>query len=132
MDNQKMEDEAIDMSFLSDIMMARYEEIFELVQTDLVRYQKEGRLPGGVLLSGGGAQVEHITVLAKDIFKLATYKAKDLVVQIPEISNSLDLLNLIGLYIRSNKYYQPKGRGFKMNMDFSFFGKIIDFFKQLF
>lgn len=132
MDNQKMEDDAIDMSFLSDIMMARYEEIFELIQADLIRYQKEGRLPGGVLLLGGGSQVEHITVLGKDVFKLATYKAKDLVVQIPEISSSLDLLNLIGLYVWSNKYYQPKWRGMKFHMDFSFFGKIVDFFKQLF
>lgn len=130
--HQKMEDESIDMSFLSDIMVARYEEIFELIQTDLVRYQKDGRLPGGVLLSGGGSQIDHITVLAKDIFKLATYKAKDLVVQIPEVSSNLDLLNLIGLYVRSTKYYQPKGRGLKLNMDFSFVGKIVDFFKQLF
>jgi cell division protein FtsA len=110
MGQPKLEDETIDRGFLSDIMVARYEEIFELIQKDLVRYQKDGRLPGGVLLSGGASQAEHVTVLAKEVFKLATYRAKDLAVQIPEISTSLDLLNLIGLYVWSMKYYQPKGR----------------------
>lgn len=76
-------------------MLARYEEIFELIQKDLVRYQKDGRLPGGVVLLGGGAQVENITVLAKDIFKLATYKAKDTTLKLQDLSRSLEWLNTL-------------------------------------
>ncbi|MDP2669578.1 MAG: cell division FtsA domain-containing protein [bacterium] len=39
------ETDTIDKRFLTDIMTARYEEIFELVQEDLVKHQKDGRLP---------------------------------------------------------------------------------------
>jgi cell division ATPase FtsA len=52
MDNRMMEDESVDIRFLSDIMVARYEEIFELINEDLILHQKDGRLPGGVILTG--------------------------------------------------------------------------------
>ena len=132
MDNTHIEDDSVDMWFLSEIMLARYEEIFELIQKDLVRYQKDGRLPGGVVLLGGGAQVENITVLAKDVFKLATYKAKDATLKLQDLSRSLEWLNTLWMYVWANKYYQPKGRGLKFNMDFSFLSWITDFFKKLF
>ena len=45
MDNRMLEDESVDMRFLSDIMIARYEEIFELINEDLMLHQKDGRLP---------------------------------------------------------------------------------------
>ncbi|USN56149.1 MAG: hypothetical protein H6765_08405 [Candidatus Peribacteria bacterium] len=51
-------DDAVDSSFLSDIMIARYEEIFELISEDLQQNEKDGRLPGGVILIGGAAKVD--------------------------------------------------------------------------
>ena len=45
MDNRVFEDESVDLRFLSDIMVARYEEIFELINEDLILHQKDGRLP---------------------------------------------------------------------------------------
>lgn len=44
------EDASIDKGFLSDIMIARYEQIFEIIQEDLQNHDKEGRLPGGVII----------------------------------------------------------------------------------
>ena len=45
------EEDTIDKRFLNDIMTARYEEIFELIQDDLVKHQKDGRLPAGVVIT---------------------------------------------------------------------------------
>jgi cell division protein FtsA len=132
MDSVHVEDDTVDMAFLSEIVLARYEEIFELIQTDLVRYQKDWRLPGGVVMLGGGAQIENVTFLAKDVFKLATYKAKDTVLKLPELSHSSEWLNTLGIYVWVNKYHQPRSRWFKFSMDFKFFHGIAEFFRKIF
>ncbi len=41
-------DDSLDMRFLSDIITARYEEIFNKINSHLVKLNKDGRLPGGV------------------------------------------------------------------------------------
>jgi len=82
MDSRTLDDESVDMRFLSDIMIARYEEIFEIINEDLIHHHKDGRLPGGVILVGGAAKVPGLLVLAKDVFKLATFKAQDSILQL--------------------------------------------------
>jgi cell division protein FtsA len=132
MDWPHVEDETVDMAFLSEIVLARYEEIFELIQTDLVRYQKDGRLPWGVVMLWWGAQVENVTLLAKEVFKLATYKAKDGVLRLPELTHSSEWLNALWLYVWVNKYHHPRSRWFKFSMDFKFLHGIADFFRKIF
>jgi len=46
------ENSPVDMLFLSDIINARYEEIFMKVNNHLIQLEKDGKLPGGVLLIG--------------------------------------------------------------------------------
>jgi cell division protein FtsA len=46
------ENSPVDMLFLSDIINARYEEIFNKVNNHLIQLEKDGKLPGGVLLIG--------------------------------------------------------------------------------
>jgi cell division protein FtsA len=125
------EDEAIDVRFLSDIMIARYEEIFELIQEDLQSYDKDGRLPGGVILIGGGAKVEHLTTLAKDVFKLATFRGHDKVVKLGELSQNLQFINLLGDYVRANKYHTGKKSMFSFSMKFGLFERIRSLIKHL-
>jgi len=125
------ETDTIDKRFLTDIMTARYEEIFELVQEDLVKHQKDGRLPAWVLLVWGATKVDNLLTLAKDVFKLATFKAKEQTGAFGDASTHLQLITLLGLYHRVQKYYQKSSkRGIKMS--FGFLGKMKDFFKQLF
>ena len=45
MDNRILEEDTVDIRFLSDIMIARYEEILELINEDLILHAKDGRLP---------------------------------------------------------------------------------------
>lgn len=125
------QEDTIDKRFLNDIMTARYEEIFELIQEDLIKHQKEGRLPAGVVITWGAAKVDNILVLAKDIFKLATFSAKEQTQAFGDASSHPQLINLLGIYLWIQKYHKrtPK-RGLKMN--FSIFAKVKEFMQQLF
>jgi len=132
MDNRTIEDESIDVRFLSDIMIARYEEIFELIQQDLIKRWKDWRLPGWVFLTGWASRVEGLLVLAKDVFKLASFQAKDKQLRLWDLSQNAQFLSLIGNNVWVEKYDQGRGRWFSMNFNFWFLSKIADFFKQLF
>ena len=56
---------------INEIVEARLEEIFEGVQYHLKKAGRAGRLPGGVVLVGGGAKLKHITEYAKESLGLA-------------------------------------------------------------
>lgn len=55
---------------VSQIIEARLQEVFELVNKELKKINREGLLPAGAVLTGGGAKVPGIVDLAKDVLKL--------------------------------------------------------------
>jgi cell division protein FtsA len=55
---------------ISEITEARMEEVFKIVRDDLRRVGKDTLLPAGIVLTGGGAKLAGIDVLAKECFKL--------------------------------------------------------------
>jgi cell division protein FtsA len=55
---------------LGKIIEARVCEIFELVDKEIKKVSKQGLLPGGIVLTGGGAKLPGIIDLAKKEFKL--------------------------------------------------------------
>lgn len=67
-------DKASDVSFtkknLVDIIEPRVSEIFDLIQKELKKIGRQELLPGGVILSGGGAKLSKIKELAKQQLKL--------------------------------------------------------------
>lgn len=56
---------------INEIVEARLEEIFEGVQHHLKKAGRAGKLPGGVLLVGGGSKLKHIADYAKESLGLA-------------------------------------------------------------
>lgn len=56
---------------IDEIVEARLEEIFELIQKELKHAGKAGQLPSGVVLTGGGANLKHIADYAKQNLGLA-------------------------------------------------------------
>jgi cell division protein FtsA len=50
---------------LNNIVDARLEEIFQMIRAELKRIGKDGMLPGGVVLTGGGAKLAGIEEVAK-------------------------------------------------------------------
>lgn len=55
---------------LSKIIEARVCEIFELTDKEIKKVSKQGLLPGGIVITGGGAKLPGIVELAKKSFKL--------------------------------------------------------------
>lgn len=55
---------------LAEVIEARVEQIFDFINEELKLIGKYGKLPGGVVLYGGGANLPHILDLAKDKLKL--------------------------------------------------------------
>lgn len=56
---------------LSHIIASRLQEIFGLVQKELKKTGRQGKLPSGIVLCGGGAKLPGVAELAKKEFKLA-------------------------------------------------------------
>ena len=103
-------DTEMDIVFLTEIINARYEEIFLKINQHLERIEKDGRLPWGILLIGWGAKMQNLDYLAKNVFKLATFYGKDLLVDIWDLSLNIQFINLLGVYYWSNKYMDVSSR----------------------
>ncbi len=131
-DNRTIEDEAIDIRFLSDIMIARYEEIFELIQQDLIKRWKDWRLPWWVLLIGGASKVENLLWLAKDVFKLASFVWEERNLDLWDLSHNQHFISLLWNYTWFQKYDMWRSKWFSFNLNFGLVSKVKDFFKQLF
>ena len=123
-------DSTVDILFLSDIINARYEEIFNRINKHLQNLEKEWRLAGGVILIGWASKMINLDLLSKDIFKLATFYGKDNVMNLWDISWNIVFTNVLWAYYRSNKYTEGRKWNFKINFDFV--GNIGKFFKDLF
>ncbi|MBU1130647.1 cell division protein FtsA [Patescibacteria group bacterium] len=58
---------------IAEITQARCEEIFGLIDKELKKINRSGLLPGGVILTGGGAKLPDLIELAKEKFKLPVF-----------------------------------------------------------
>jgi cell division protein FtsA len=58
------------------IVEARLEEIMELVDKELKQIDRSGKLPGGVVLVGGGANLKNIAEYAKEALRLPAREAR--------------------------------------------------------
>jgi len=54
-----------------DIVEPRVSEILDLVQKELKKINKQQQLPGGIVLTGGGAKIPKIRELTKETLKLS-------------------------------------------------------------
>lgn len=131
-DEERMKDEAIDVWFLSDIIAARYEEIFEKINQRLIDVGRDGKLPWWVVLIWWWSKITNLDKLAKNIFKLAVFYGKDKVLNIWDLSWNQQFLNLLWVYVWWKKYGEVQWGWFNFKMNFSFVSKITKFFKDLF
>lgn len=63
---------SVSRRFIADIIESRLAEILDLVNNELKAHGRQGRLPGGVVLVGGGAKVPGLTDLARQVLKLSS------------------------------------------------------------
>lgn len=55
---------------LDEIIEARLSDMFELIDNHLKKIGRNGLLPAGIIVVGGGAKVEHLERLARDTLKI--------------------------------------------------------------
>lgn len=60
------EENKVSKKLISEIIEARLVEIFSLVKKDLKKIDRDGKLPAGLVLTGGGAKLPGLVDLAKD------------------------------------------------------------------
>jgi cell division protein FtsA len=64
------EEQAVMRSYVVEIIEARLEEIFSMVNNELKKIRRDGKLPAGVVLTGGGSNLPGLAEFAKHQFKL--------------------------------------------------------------
>jgi cell division protein FtsA len=55
---------------LAEIIQARYQEILSLVKTELIAIGRDGKLPAGAIITGGGAKIPSVIELAREVLAL--------------------------------------------------------------
>jgi len=66
----KQEEGRVSVKHIAEIVEARMEEILDLVNKELKRINKDGQLPAGAVLTGGGAKLPGVIELAKKQLRL--------------------------------------------------------------
>ena len=66
----KQEEGRVSVKHVAEIVEARLEEIFDLVNKELKKINKDGQLPAGEILTGGGAKLPGVVELAKKQLRL--------------------------------------------------------------
>ena len=115
--------EKVAKKFLAEIIEARLSEIFDLVIKRLKEIDRFGKLPGGVVLYGGGANMPFIVELAKEKFKLPVRLANPDIEWYRE-NPDLSFIPVLGLL--NLKFQEENG---PIMMENKFFKKIRDFLK---
>lgn len=64
------EENRISQQLVAEIVEARLEEIFDYVTKELKRIDRDGKLPAGIVLTGGGAALPGVTEFAKHYLRL--------------------------------------------------------------
>ncbi|PID32806.1 cell division protein FtsA [Candidatus Saccharibacteria bacterium] len=131
-DEQNLE---FDTDDIDEAVTARLEEIFESVENELKKAGKAEQLPSGVVLIGGGANMQSIADFVRDKLNLAAKVGKpsemsglsDKVGQ-PEFSVALGLM----LIDNENMGQKSKKKSDKNNSSGSFMASMNDFIKNIF
>ncbi len=92
-----------------EIINARLDEIFTLVDKELASVSRSGLLPAGVVLSGGGAKLKNITEFSKKKFKLPSSVGipMSFLTPIEKINDPLYAV-ATGLVLWADHYYSAK------------------------
>lgn len=106
------EDQSTLRSYVLEIIEARLEEIFSLVQGELKKINRDGKLPSGVVLTGGGANLPGILDFSKKYLRLpATLgKAQNIDTVIDRVEDT-SFASAVGLLFWAQKFNSPSSQG---------------------
>ena len=125
----KNEEGEVSKKYIAEIIEARLSEIFSMIKEELRKIDRDGMLPAGAVLTGGGSQLKGIVDEAKENLKLPAQ------VGLPalQLSGMIDKLEdpvyaqAIGLVLWG---IEEGGKGFPRVSVSNIPSKVKDFFKQ--
>jgi cell division protein FtsA len=99
---------------VAEIIQARLEEIFSLVNKELRKIGRDGQLPAGAVICGGGAKLEGLIDLAKKELRLPTSLGSPVNAS-SVIDRALDpaFSTAVGLVLWGSEYIKPGVKVFK-------------------
>lgn len=112
--------ESFKLDEISTYARARAEEIFLYLNKELRKIGKNSQLPGGAVLIGGGASLNGIDDVAKDVLKLPIFKYtfdRKTIEFVPDYNNDPSFINSIALaaytlyHSEENNYSNKINRG---------------------
>jgi cell division protein FtsA len=124
---------SISRKFMNEIIQARYEEIFHHIVMELKKVGRDGMLPEGIVITGGGAKMRWLVDLARTYMRLpASIGVPDQVEWVSGTSISDPIYSsVVGNLLLIQKYGTAK-RPFKVNFSLgSAFGSLKNIFKKI-
>jgi cell division protein FtsA len=107
----KQEEGRVSVKHISEIIEARLEEIFDLVNKELKRINKDGQLPAGVILTGGGAKLPGVVELAKKQLRLpVVIGSPGSVVTVIDRVDDPQFATAVGLVLWANEFLLGSSR----------------------
>jgi cell division protein FtsA len=90
--------EFVKKQFVNEIVESRMEEIMQLIDNDLKKIDRNGKLPAGVVFTGGGAKIPGLTDLARKKMRLPAVLGYPLnMSSVTDKINDLSFTTAIGL-----------------------------------
>ena len=130
----KIDSHIVSGKHLAEIIQARYYEILMLVKDELKAVGRDGVLPGGAVLSGGGSKMLGVLELAREVLSIPVQIGYPQGIQgmIDQIDDP-SYATAVGLVIWGVRHDDSELRsGSSISFDFGSFVKMIgDFFKKL-
>lgn len=126
-------EEKVSKKYIAEIVEARLTEIFSMVRDELKEIRRDGMLPAGVVLTGGGAKLHGLVEFSKEYLRLPTqigYPTSEVAGMVdklddPSYTASVGLM-LWGL----DQTHREQGKQFKINS--SSVNTIVDKAKDIF
>ncbi|MFH1667695.1 MAG: cell division protein FtsA, partial [Candidatus Komeilibacteria bacterium] len=78
----------VSLKYISEIIQARLEELLEIVNSELKSINRDGLLPSGIVITGGGAKLPDLIELAKKKLNLPVFMGYPL-----EVNTTIDKVN---------------------------------------
>jgi cell division protein FtsA len=107
----RQEEGKVSSKHIAEIIEARLEETFDLVNKELKRINRDGQLPAGIILTGGGAKLPGVVELAKKQLRLPVVMGlPGSVATVIDRVNDPSFATAVGLVLWANEFLLGSSR----------------------
>jgi len=128
------EDQTANKKYLAEIIEARTSELLNLIREELKKIDRDGMLPAGLILTGGGSKLGGIINLAKEIVRLPVKIGNPQI----ELTGLIDQINdpkystALGLLIWAAEKGEPESKIMDLTKVENIYQKVRGWFKQFY